>query len=227
MSQSSTQPRRNEAVRVFAPELNASTIEFKDPGEIETEGKDNAPNYLLLATGDRANRVLMAGTLTDTTEVSDNTMRARIVDGGGETFFLYASQQYSKDAYADLQQIGAPEFLMVIGKPNTYTTDEGETYVSVDPENVVPVDSETRDRCVAETAEQTLDRLRAFEDGDAPHYEQAKEHYDYDRPELQDHVAKAIQGLKERDGELDEDDSDTESEPPADEAEVDPTAAAT
>lgn len=68
-----SQPQRKEAVRVFAPELNAAEIEFKDPQELENiDG--HAPNYVLLPTGDRASRVLMVGTVIETTAVSDKTM---------------------------------------------------------------------------------------------------------------------------------------------------------
>jgi len=51
---------------------------------------------------------------------------------------------------------------MVIGKPN-YTTDEGETNISVAPEQLIVVDEPTRERWEAETAEFMLDRIEAYE----------------------------------------------------------------
>ncbi|GAB3329755.1 hypothetical protein GCM10027355_35970 [Haloplanus salinarum] len=230
MSQSNTQPRRNEAVRVFAPEFNESTIEFQDPEEVETQGKQTAPKYVLLPTGGRANRVLIAGTLTNTAQVSDNTIRARIVGEAGGTYFCYASQQYSKEAYADLQELDSPEFLMVVGKPNVYTTDSGETNVSIDPENVVAVEKATRDRCVAETAAQTLDRLDALENGDAPFQAQVEEHYDYDYAELRAHVREVVDSLSAEQAsqaESDEESSGSPEDVAVDDPEVDPEAAAT
>jgi len=206
MSQSNqSRPQRKEAVRVFAPEFNAAEIEFKDPDEIEEQGEERAPNYVLLPTGGRANRVLMCGSLTETTEVSEKIVRARLVDETGENFFVYAGQQYNQDEYGKLQRLDAPEHLMIIGKPSTYTTDEGETYVSIDPEEVIVTSQGTRSRWAAETAEKTLDRIDAFEGGTAPHGEEAEAHYDYDLSELRSHIENVVDELT-GDGESEEGD---------------------
>lgn len=198
MSQSNqSRPQRKEAVRVLAPEFNAAEIEFKDPDEIEEQGEERAANYVLLPTGDRANRVLMCGSLTETTEVNEKIVRARLVDETGENFFVYAGQQYNQDEYGKLQRLDAPEHLMVIGKPSTYTTDEGDTYVSIDPEEVIVTTQETRNRWAAEAAEHTLDRIEAFEAGTAPHGEEAEAHYDYDIPELRAHIENVVDELAE------------------------------
>lgn len=61
---------------------------------------------------------------------------------------------------------------MVIGKPNTYTTDESETNVSVDPEELIIVGEPTRERWEAEMAEFTLDQIEAYEGGTAPHFDE-------------------------------------------------------
>ncbi|MDB2276412.1 hypothetical protein SAMN06266787_11722 [Halorubrum ezzemoulense] len=61
---------------------------------------------------------------------------------------------------------------MVIGKPNTYTTDESETNVSVDPEELIIVGETTRERWEAEMAEFTLDQIEAYEGGTAPHFDE-------------------------------------------------------
>lgn len=223
MSQSNqSRPQRKEAVRVFAPEFNEATIEFKDPDEIEEQGEERAANYVLLPTGDRANRVLMVGTLTETTEVSDKIIRARLVDETGENFFVYAGQRYNQDEYGDLSRLEAPEHLMVIGKPSTYTTDEGDTYVSVDPEEIIVTDEGTRERWAAETAEQTLDRIEAFEAGEAPHGEEADTHYDYDLSELHAYIEEVVEELAGANSEEAGDDAS----PDVDGADVDPEAAA-
>jgi len=226
MSQSNqSRPQRKEAVRVFAPEFNEAEIEFKDPDEIEEQGEERAANYVLLPTGDRANRVLMCGSLTETTEVSEKIIRARLVDETGENFFVYAGQRYNQDEYGQLGRLEAPEHLMVIGKPSTYTTDEGDTYVSIDPEEVIVTDQETRERWAAETAEQTLDRIEALEAGDAPHGEEAEAHYDYDLSELRGHVENVVEELAAGNSESETaDEGESEAEP--EEADADPEAAA-
>jgi RPA family protein len=229
MSQSTqSRPQRKEAVRVFAPEFNEAGIEFKDPDELEEQG-DRAPNYLLLPTGDRANRVLMVGTLTDTTEVSDKTIRGRVVDVTGETFFVYAGEQYNSEEYSDLNRLETPQYLMVIGKPNTYTTDDGDTYVSVDPENIIVTDEGARERWAAETAEQTLDRIEAFEAGEAPHGEDAATHYDYDLSELRDCVEEVVEELATNEPETPDTEVESSAEVPSpdtEESDIDPEATA-
>lgn len=61
---------------------------------------------------------------------------------------------------------------MMIGKPNTYTTDESETNVSVDPEELIIVGETTRERWEAEMAEFTLDQIEAYEGGITPHFDE-------------------------------------------------------
>jgi RPA family protein len=227
MSQSNqSRPQRKEAVRVFAPEFNEAEIEFKDPDEIEEQGEERAANYVLLPTGGRANRVLMCGSLTETTEVSEKIIRARLVDETGENFFLYAGQQYNQDEYGQLKRLDAPEHLMIIGKPSTYTTDEGDTYVSIDPEEVIITDQGTRERWAAETADQTLDRIEAFEAGNAPYQEEAGAHYDYDLSELRAHIENVVAELAGDNEDAEADNEESEAEPEPEEGDIDPEAAA-
>ena len=55
-----------------------------------------------------------------------------------------------------------PSFVVVVGKPNTYTTPEGRVLVSVRAEAVQVVDRETRDLWILDTARATLDRVDAM-----------------------------------------------------------------
>ena len=190
-SQSQSQQKRNEAVRVFAAELNESTIEFQDQDEVEAaeEGNTRAPKYHLLPTGGRANRVLMMGTVTEIQQVNDEpvTLRAKIVDETGN-FFVYAGK-YNPEEVSFLSNLKTPEHLMVVGKPSSYTTDEGKTYVSVEPETITTVSKGARDRYTAEAATQTFDRLQAFEAGEAPFGDEAEEYYDFDHDDFHNDVS--------------------------------------
>jgi RPA family protein len=185
-SQSQSQPQRNEAVRMFADEFNEASIEFQEQGDVDDEDGENsrAPKYHLLPSGGCANRVLMMGTVTEIDQVSESpiTLRAKIVDQTG-SFFTYAGK-YNPDEVSYLQNLEAPEHVMVVGKPNTYTTDEGDTYVSVEPENITVVEKATRDRWTAEAAVQTLDRVDAFRKGEAPYGNEADQYYDFDHEDF-------------------------------------------
>lgn len=234
MSQNNqSQPQRNEAVRTFASEFNEATIQFKDPDEIEERGEERAANYSLLPTGARANRVLMMGTIMEVTEVSSGFYRARLVDTTGE-FYIYAGERYNKEEYNTLDQLAPPgdrtklevennelEHIMVVGKPNTYTTDEGETYVSVDPENIIISDAVTRERCEAETISRTLERLESYNESTAPYSQEASQHYDYNHSDLLDDLLTAISELEEVAHSQTDDVSPDANDP----AEAEPTAA--
>ncbi|MFC3957729.1 RPA family protein [Halovivax cerinus] len=149
---------REVARRVFATEFNDATYTFKESDD------ERAPNYALLPTGERANRVFAVGTLTETEDVGDDSeyWRGRIVDPTG-TFFAYAGQ-YQPEAAAVLREAEPPEYVAVVGKPRTYEPDDGSITVSLRPESISVADEATRDRWVVETAERTLDRIESFQE---------------------------------------------------------------
>ena len=168
----SSVPTREVARRVFAKEFNDASYTFKESDD------ERAPVYLLLPTGERANRVFVVGTLTETEDVGDESeyWRGRVVDPTG-TFFVYAGQ-YQPEAASTLRDLEPPAYVAVVGKPRTYETDDGNVNVSVRPESITEVDAATRDRWVVETAERTVDRIEAFDDESNEYGVMARERYD-------------------------------------------------
>ena len=162
---------REVAKRVFAEEFNNATSTFTESDE------DRAPVYSLLPSGEKANRVFVVGTLTETTDVGNDSeyWQARIVGPTG-TFFAYAGQ-YQPEAASVLRNAEAPAYVAVVGKARTYETDDGDVNVSIRPESINIVDGEARDAWVAETAEQTKARLEAF-DPDDPTENDDERNYD-------------------------------------------------
>ncbi|EMA54755.1 RPA family protein, partial [Halococcus thailandensis] len=150
-------PGREVAKRLFAREFNDATYTFKESED------ELAPNYTLLPTGERVNRLFFAGTLTETNDVGSDSeyWQGRVVDPTG-TFYVYAGQ-YQPEAASALRQIETPTYVTVVGKPRSYETDEGETNVAVRPESISEVDESTRDRWVVETADRTIERLEGFD----------------------------------------------------------------
>lgn len=179
---SSNVPMRELAHRTFATEFNDATYTFRESED------ERAPVYVLLPTGEKANRVFIVGTLTETEDVGtdDEYWQGRIVDPTG-TFFVYAGQ-YQPEAAGMLREIEPPEFVAVVGKPRTYETDDGTVNVSLRPEHLTTVDQVTRDQWVTETAERTLDRLETFDD-------QANEYAQMAREEYGDMVSKYREGV--------------------------------
>ncbi len=149
---------REPAKRVFAAELREATKTIKDTED------EKSPVFLLLPTGERCNRVLIAGTITQKDKVGDQNIiyRARVSDPTG-IFFINASS-YQPEAMHQLAKIDTetPSFVVVIGKPNAYTTPEGKTLVSVRAESILAVNQETRDLWIQDTARSTLERVDAL-----------------------------------------------------------------
>lgn len=164
-------PTRELAQRVFAREFNDASYTFKESDD------ERAPLYVLLPTGARANRVFIVGTLTEKTDVGEDNeyWQGRIVDPTG-TFFVYAGQ-YQPEAANFLREVEPPAYVAIVGKPRTYETDDGEINVSVRPESITEVDTGTRDRWVVETAQRTMERIEAFDDG-TEYGAMAREEYD-------------------------------------------------
>jgi RPA family protein len=184
-------PTREVARRVFAREFNDAGYTFKESDD------ERAPVYALLPSGERANRVFVVGTLTETEDIGEDSeyWRGRIVDPTG-TFFTYAGQ-YQPEAASALRDLEPPAYVAVVGKPRTFETDDGGVNVSVRPESISVVDAETRDRWVVETAERTLDRIAAFNDDENEYGAMAREQYEYPAATYKEHVVEALQSLED------------------------------
>lgn len=170
--------QRQPAKRLFAKELMEADYHFKETDE------DRAPNYLLLPSGDKANRVMMGGTLMSVEDISseendDPFWRANISDGTGE-FSAFAGQ-YNPEAASTLQAINSdesmpPAYVIVVGKTREYRPedDESEVIININPETISVVSEEQRNNWLVETAEHTLERL---ENDTGEHVAQANDRY--------------------------------------------------
>ncbi|ELZ75438.1 RPA family protein [Haloferax larsenii] len=183
-------PTREVARRVFAQEFNDAGYTFKESDD------ERAPVYLLLPTGERANRVFLVGTLTEKDDVGEDNeyWRGRIVDPTG-TFFVYAGQ-YQPEAASALRDLEPPAYVAVVGKPRTYETDDGSINVSVRPESITEVDAATRDRWVSETATRTLERIESFDDEGNEYALMAGENYDLPVDEYKQASIAALESLE-------------------------------
>ena len=186
-------PTREVAQRVFAREFNDGSETFKESDE------ERAPVYLLLPTGERANRIFFVGTLTETEDVGSDSeyWQGRVVDPTG-TFYVYAGQ-YQPEAASALREIDPPEYVAVAGKPRTFETDDGETNVAVRPESITVVNADARDRWVVEAAERTIERIRAFEDDTNEYARMAAERYELPVENYRRAAVSALESLEEED----------------------------
>jgi hypothetical protein len=145
--------QRETAWRVFAGELNSSSLEKK--GE-----EEKSPTYLVSPLGTKLNRILIAGVLLEkqnTGSDEEPLWRARIEDVSGSYFINVG--RYQPEAAAAMASLETPSFVAVIGKIRTYRPDETRLLVSVRPERIIKIDAATRQRIVLETAQCTWERL--------------------------------------------------------------------
>lgn len=149
--------QRTTAVRTFAQELNDATYMFKESDD------ERAPKYALLPTGRKANRIVIAGALTETQDVGNDSeyWQAKIVDGAGGEAYAYAGQ-YQEEARNEIKSLNTPAHVVVVGKPNTYETDNGNVNVSIKPEFVQEVPKADREEWETEVIEHTVERVAEF-----------------------------------------------------------------
>ncbi len=148
--------QREVAWRVFAEELRASSLAFR-------ENEDQyAPLYLLTPTGAKCNRVFIVGTLTEKDDIGGDTeyWRGRMVDPTG-SILIYAGQ-YQPEAAQALANIESPAFVSIVGKPKLYQTEDGNIIISVRVEAIHKADKAARDRWILDAARQTNERLEAL-----------------------------------------------------------------
>ena len=149
---------RETAWRVFAGELNSSSLEIKSEEE-------KSPSYLITPLGAKLNRILIAGVLLDkeNTGTEEEPMwRGRIQDVSGN-FFINVGR-FQPNAAASMADLEAPSYVAVVGKVRTYTADDGRVFVTVRPETITNIDERTRNIWVLEAAQSTWDRLVKMKD---------------------------------------------------------------
>ncbi len=145
---------RETAWRVFATELNSTTLEIK-----ATEEKQ--PSYIVTPLGAKINRVLVAGVMTEKENIGSEEepmWKARIQDVSG-SFYINVGR-FQPEASAAIADIEIPSFVAAVGRVRTYTTDDQRVFVSVRPEHIVPIDESVRNEWILETAKSTWKRLK-------------------------------------------------------------------
>lgn len=144
---------RESAWRLFAGELNSSTLE-------ERGTEEKSPNYVISPLGAAMNRVLIAGVLLEKENRGtddDPLWNGRIQDISGN-FFINVGR-YQPAAAVTMADIDTPAYVAVVGKLRTFSRDDGRVMVMVRPEKIVEIDEETRKLWILRTAQATWKRL--------------------------------------------------------------------
>jgi len=189
MSQSEYQGPQ-PARRVFA-------WEFKDATHQERQGdEERSPKTLLFPTGQWANRVFVVGTLVDINDQSDSDdyVSGELRDPTGH--FSINAGQFQPQAQKDLQRLDTPQYVAVTGKARQFEGDAG-TITTIRVEQVTAVPDAIYDQWVADTAIQTLKRLKAFDNPHNEAGERAAEIYGTGLEEYRDAAIEALEFIED------------------------------
>ncbi|KZX46251.1 MULTISPECIES: hypothetical protein [unclassified Haloarcula] len=189
MSQTNYQTR-NPARRTFA-------WEYKDATHEERKGDgDRAPRYLLLPTGEWANRVFIVGTLAEIVDSPENDqyIHGEVNDPTGR--FHIDAGQYQPDAIAKMRRIETPDMVAITGKTGKFEGDSGvNTKIRVT--NITPIPEALYDHWVADTAAKTMNRLERFGNEDNEAAKKAAEVYGTDLGKYRDAAIDALDRVQE------------------------------
>jgi RPA family protein len=181
---------REPAKRVFAAEFNDSTHTFKESDD------ERAPNYQLLRTGDKANRILFIGTVTETEDVGGNENEFWRMRVSGPTGVVYVTAgQYEPEAADVIRNVEPPEYVAVIAKPSAFEPEDSDDVLMSlrAKDSITIVDDINRQNWVADTAQQTLDRI---ENTNGEYVGMAEEIYATEREEFKETVREALEELQ-------------------------------
>ncbi len=146
---------REPAWRVFASEYNSARHYIK-------ASEPKKPSYVITPLGAKISRVFVVGVLTEVRVISDEVVKARVVDQTG-AFYIFAGK-YRPQVRQMLELTSVPKFVAFVGKPNIYRPDEDTMYVSVVPERIKIVDEILRDYWILDTAEKLKVRIEAMKE---------------------------------------------------------------
>lgn len=150
------------------PSLPSELVHISDVGPASDE--DQAPIMATLPDGTQANRILTVGATTTITNFSDSDadpyLQVPVTDRHGNTVNVYAGQ-YQPDARDQVEMLSTPAHVLVVGKPATWTDDEGTLHFKLTAETVVPISKQTRQLLEAVAARNGVRRLDADQEADS------------------------------------------------------------
>lgn len=170
MSDSTSSPIPEEAVRAFAREINHATH------MVRTSDEASGTTSVLLPTGVTARYVFVVGGLVNTTVIIEEDIyrRGEMVNPTG-ALYIHVKESQSEPARM-LREIDLPTYVGVLGIPQTSRDDETEN-VSLHLEHLMSVDKAGRNWWVRETARRTLKRIETFDDAGTEEAMLARDRY--------------------------------------------------
>lgn len=164
---SQTYAKREPAKKVFAPIYRDADHQFT--ADVDT---DNPPQYVLLPTGDRINRIHICGTLVEVGSEGDDFAWGTVEGPSGENYSLNAGR-FQEKAQRILRAANPPVMVAVTGKARV----NNNGYSVIQASHISPVTDADYDLWVRRAAQATIERIEAMVDGTAPDGERARNEY--------------------------------------------------
>jgi RPA family protein len=122
--------------------------------------------------------VFIAGAVTATELLEEDIRRMKVNDGTTDgNYFIYAGD-YAPGPARMIDAIDPPTSVAVVGKIHVYHPDDGDPLVSVNPEEIVEIENQTRFHWLLETARHTIERVQRFQQSpDTGEMQLAREEY--------------------------------------------------
>lgn len=190
-------PARNPAVRVLAEEVELMDYIFTG----ESEGS-NPPKFALTPSGVAANKVLLAGVVSEVTEIDNEvgTVLATLNDHSGDVT-ISATDEYSPVAAQFLKDIEPPQEVMVVVNIRTYEQDgELQQTVNIQEGEHGLIPTEEYDQWAYEAIEQTIERLEDLDSEDedrGPNYDPYLQYGEETVNEVREIVSTAIENFED------------------------------
>lgn len=164
---SQTYSRRQPAKKVFAPVFRDANHQFTSSDE------ENAPQFLLLPTGEEVNRVHICGTLVETGTEGDDFAWGTVEGPSGENYSLNAGQ-FQEKAQQVLRVAEPPIMIAVTGKARV----NNNGYSTIQATHISPVTDADYDIWVKHTGRDTIGRIETTLEGGTPESDLARNVYD-------------------------------------------------
>jgi RPA family protein len=118
-----------------------SSKELKDTTFIEEipEGERGKP-FVITPLGTRVKRLLVSGIVT-AKGIEENYTKLTVADSIGPFYVTVFNSEYQPDMKSTADTLELNESVTIMGRVNTFKTDDGVIYININPEKIMRVDA--------------------------------------------------------------------------------------
>ncbi len=127
-------PRKRESSKwIFSRELKDTTFIEDMP-----EGERGKP-FIVTPLGTRVKRILVSGVLT-AKSIEENYTKLTVADNIGPYYVTVFNSEYQPEIKETADKLDLNSMVTIMGRVNTFKTDDGVIYININPEKIMLVD---------------------------------------------------------------------------------------